>query len=464
MSTSTHPPVTTPKAPPPAGLPPKKKSHTGWIWLVVALAIGGLAWYMYVPAPAGGTAGGKKGGGKGKGGGGDIPVAVGKARRGSIPVYLDGLGSVQAFYTVIVRTRVDGQLMNVAVKEGDFVKEGEVIAQVDPRPFQVMLEIAEGQMARDAALLANARTDLQRYQTLLAQDAIPKQQLDTQAALVAQYQGNIKTDQANIDNANLQLTYARVTAPISGRIGLRQVDPGNIVHASDTTGLVIITQLQPISLLFTIPEDNLPQVLKKLRAGASLKIDAYNRDKTEVLGTCRLLTVDNSIDATTGNAKLKAGCDNANNALFPNQFVNARLLVDTLTNQVIIPEVAVQQGTNGPFVYIVGDDSKVRVQAVTVGVIEGSDAQVLSGVKEGDAMVTDGTDKLQAGSRVRVRELGGPAGAPGKGKGKGKKGPAPKADAAQGSSEAPQTASGVTAGNTGDHPNGKGKGKKGPPQ
>jgi len=255
-----------------------------------------------------------------------------------------------------------------------------------------------------------------------------------------------------------------VTAPISGRIGLRQVDPGNIVHASDTTGLVIITQLQPISLLFTIPEDNLPQVLKKLRAGASLKIDAYNRDKTEVLGTCRLLTVDNSIDATTGNAKLKAGCDNANNALFPNQFVNARLLVDTLTNQVIIPEVAVQQGTNGPFVYIVGDDSKVRVQAVTVGVIEGSDAQVLSGVKEGDAMVTDGTDKLQAGSRVRVRELGGPAGAPGKGKGKGKKGPAPKADAAQGSSEAPQTASGVTAGNTGDHPNGKGKGKKGPPQ
>lgn len=460
MSASTHPPVTTStKANPPAGLPPKKKSHTGWIWLVVALAIGGLAWYMYVPAPAGGTAAGKKGGKGGKGAGGDIPVAVAKARKGNVPVYLDGLGSVSAFYTVNVRTRVDGQLMNVAVKEGDFVKEGETIAQVDPRPFQVMLEQAEGTMARDQALLANARTDLQRYQTLLAQDAIPKQQLDTQAALVSQYQGTIKTDQANIDNAQLQITYSKVTAPISGRIGLRQVDPGNIVHASDANGLVIITQLQPIAVLFTIPQDNLPPVLKKLRAGVSLPVDAYNRDKTEKLDSGRLQTVDNTIDAATGTAKLKAVFNNANNSLFPNQFVNIRLLVDTLMGVVIVPEVAVQQGSNGPFVYIVGEDAKVRVQPVTVGVIEGNDAQILTGVNDGDAVVTDGTDKLQAGSKVRVRDLNAP-GAGGKGRKKG--GGAPKGAAAP-TADAP--ADTTSHGDGQGQGKGKGKGgKKGKPE
>ena len=411
-----------------------------------ALAIGGLAWYMYVPAPAGGTAGAGKKGGKGKGAGGDIPVAVGKARRGNIPVYLDGLGSVAAFYTVNVRTRVDGQLMNVFVKEGDFVKEGEVIAQVDPRPYQVMLETAEGQMARDQALLSNAKTDLQRYETLLAQDAIPKQQLDTQRALVAQYEGNIKTDQAAVDNGQLQLTYARVTAPISGRIGLRQVDPGNIVHASDANGLVIITQLQPISVLFTIPEDNLPQVLKKLRAGSTLPVDAFNRDKSEKLDSGKLTTVDNAIDATTGTSKLKAVFSNTNNALFPNQFVNVRLLVDTLTNQVVVPEVAIQQGANGPYVYVVQDDAKVKVVQVTVGVIEGNDAQILSGVKEGDALVTDGTDKLQSGSKVRVRELGNGPGAPG-GRGGKKKGGAPKANT--GSATAPDDTAGQPKGKKG---------------
>jgi multidrug efflux system membrane fusion protein len=448
MSASTHPPVTTTQAAPPAGVPPKKKRHTGWIWLVVALAIGTLAWFLRVPAPPEGAAGSKKGGGK-KGAGGDIPVAVGKAHRGSIPVYQDGLGSVTAFYTVSVRTRVDGQLMNVAVKEGDSVKEGEVIAQVDPRPYQVMLEVAEGTMARDQALLSNAKTDLARYQTLLEQDAIPKQQLDTQRALVDQYQGNIKTDQANIDNANLQLTYARVTAPISGRIGLRQVDPGNIVHATDANGLVIITQLQPIAVLFTIPEDNLPQVLKKLRAGARLPVDAMNRDKSEKLASGFLVTMDNTIDPTTGTSKLKAVFDNENNALFPNQFVNVRLLVDTLTNVVVAPEVAIQQGSNGSYVYVVGDDAKVKVVPVTVGVIEGSDAQILSGVNDGDALVTDGTDKLQAGSRVRVRELGGAgAGAPVKGKKKG--GGAPK----KGGAETPDKSGGAP----------KGSAQKGQPQ
>jgi len=422
---------------------------------------------MYVPAPAAGTAGAGKKGGRGRGPIGDVPVAVAKAHRGNIPVYLDGLGSVQAFYTVNVRTRVDGQLMNVAVKEGDFVNEGEVIAQVDPRPFQVQLEQAEGTMARDQALLANAHTDLARYQTLLAQDAIPKQQLDTQRALVAQYEGSIKTDQANIDNAKLQLTYARVTAPISGRIGLRQVDPGNIVHASDANGLVVITQLQPISVLFTIPEDNLPQVLKKLRAGASLTVDAYNRDKSEKLDTCKLLTVDNAIDPQTGTSRLKAVCPNGNHALFPNQFVNVRLLVDNLPNQVLIPEVAVQQGANGPYVYVVGDDAKVKVTSVKVGISENNNAQVLSGLTEGDAVVTDGADKLQDGAKVRIRELGTGRGAPGKKKkGGGGAGPgnsAPTTETTTPATPGPTaTNPNTTGGGGGEHKEGR-KGKKNTP-
>jgi multidrug efflux system membrane fusion protein len=415
MSASTHPPLTTSKPNPPAGLTPQKKRHTGWVWLVVAVALGGLAYYMYVSAPAPGASSGKKGGKGGKGAGGDVPVAVAKAHRGSIPVYLDGLGTVAAFYTVLVRSRVDGQLMTIPVNEGDLVQKDQTIAEIDPRPYQVMLDQAEGAMARDQALLANARVDMDRYQTLLKQDAVPSQQVDTQKALVAQYEGNIKTDQANIENAKLQLTYSKITAPISGRIGLRLVDPGNIVHASDTTGLLVITQLQPISVLFTIPEDNLPEVLKKLRAGASLQVDAYNRDKTEKLDTGKLLTVDNTIDPTTGTSKLKAIFDNTKNALFPNQFVNIRLLVDTQGNQVIIPENAVNQGPQGQFVYIVGDDAKVKVQPVEVGVIEGQWAQITKGINDGDAVVVDGADKLQAGSRVRIRDLGGAAkGAPGK--------------------------------------------------
>jgi multidrug efflux system membrane fusion protein len=432
MSTSTHPPVTTTKAPQSA-VPPPKRKHTGWLWLVVALAIGGLAWYLHVNAPAAGTTGGAKKG-KGKGAGGDVPVSVAKTRRGNIPVYLDGLGTVTAYYTVSVHTRVDGQIMSMPVQEGDFVKKDDLIAQIDPRPYDVMREQAEGAMARDQALLANAKVDLQRYQTLLAQEAIPKQQLDTQVALVAQYEGNIKTDQANIDNAILQETYAKVTAPISGRIGLRQVDPGNIVHAADANGLVIITQLQPIAVLFTIPEDNLPQVMKKLRAGAIMPVDAFNRDKTEKLDSGKLLTVDNTIDSTTGTSKLKAVFDNSKNELFPNQFVNVRLLVDTMQNQVIAPEVAIQQGSAGPFVVVVGDNAKVSIRQVQVGIVEGNDAQILSGVTEGETLVTDGAEKLQNGSGVRIAKLGAAANAPRAGK----KGKAP-AKAPAGAAAPPAT-------------------------
>jgi multidrug efflux system membrane fusion protein len=450
---------------PPGTVPPKKSKHTGWIWLLAALAIGGLAWYLYVPQTAGGPNAGKKGGKGGRGGGGDVPVAVAKAHKGNIPVYLDGLGSVNPFYTVTVRTRVDGQLMSIPVKEGDMVKEGDLIAQIDPRPFDVMLEQAEGNMAHDQALLNNARLDLQRYKTLLAQDAIPEQQLATQAALVQQYEGNIKTDQAAIDNAKLQQTYAKVTAPISGRVGLRLVDPGNIVHAADTTGIVTIAQLQPIAVLFTTPEDSLPAVLKKLRAGIALPVDAYNRDKTEKLSSGKLLTVDNTIDATTGTSKLKAIFDNNDNALFPNQFVNIRLLVDTQANQVIVPEVAVQQGANGPFVYMVGDDAKVTVRPVKPGITEGSDAQILDGLKEGDTVITDGTDKLQSGSRVRIRTLGGAgANAPGKKKKGGTTPPAGAAGAANPVAGAPSSQKTLTGANPsqtgGQDPGTHKKGKK----
>jgi membrane fusion protein, multidrug efflux system len=266
--------------------------------------------------------------------------------------------------------------------------------------------MAEGTLARDQALLNNAKLDLQRYQTLLAQDAIPKQQLDTQTALVAQYEGNIKQDMANINSARLNLTYAKVTAPITGVVGLRQVDPGNIVHASDANGMIVITQLQPISVLFTIPEDNLPQVTRKLRAAAHLPVDAYNRDNSKKLASGTLVTLDNQIDSTTGTSKLKAVFPNTDNALFPQQFVNIRLLVDTLGNQQVVPNVAVQNGQQGTFVYVVDEESRVHLKTVQIGITTEASSQVLGGLSDGERVVVDGTDRLIEGARVRVRKAG----------------------------------------------------------
>jgi multidrug efflux system membrane fusion protein len=333
-------------------------------------------------------------------------VAVAKARQGDIPVFLNGLGNVTAFYTVTLHSRVDGQLMNVAFREGQSVKEGDLLAQIDPRPFQVQLEQAEGQMAHDQALLKDAQLDLERYKTLLKQDAIPSQQLDTQAAMVAQDEGQIKTDQAAIDNAKLQLTYCKIIAPISGRIGLRLVDPGNIVHASDSNGMLVITQVQPITVLFTIAEDSLPPVLRKLSAGATLPVQALNRDNSQKLDSGKLLTVDNQIDPTTGTSRLKAVFPNQAFNLFPNQFVNIRLLVDTKHDQVIVPAVAIQSGSQGKYVYVVKPDSTVDVRVVTPGITEGNDTSIEKGLNVNEAVVVDGADKLQPGSKVRVRSGG----------------------------------------------------------
>jgi multidrug efflux system membrane fusion protein len=411
--------------PPPEHKPRKR----GIVWVLLLLLVGGVAAYAVWKAgqpgliPANPNAGGRGRGRGGAGAFGPTPVVIAKAKQSNVPVYLTGLGNVSAFYTVTVKSRVDGQLMSVAFKEGDYVKEGQLLAQIDPRPYQVQLEQAEGALAHDQALLTNAQLDLTRYRTLLAQDAIPKQQLDTQVATVGQYQGNIKTDQANIDNAKLQLVYAKVTAPISGRIGLRLVDPGNIVHASDANGLLVITQLQPISVLFTIPEDSLPQVMTKLRAGVRLTADAFNRDNSSKIASGYLLTVDNTIDQTTGTSKMKAVFDNKDNALFPNQFVNVRLLVDTKHNQVVVPSVAIQHGQQGPFVFLVGSDSKVKMQNVTPDIVlDDNTTSISSGLAAGDSVVIDGTDRLQNGSPVRERKPGDDGSGAGGGRGRGGRG------------------------------------------
>ena len=333
-------------------------------------------------------------------------MVVASAVKAAVPVYLNGLGNVVAFYTVTVKSRVDGQLMAVNFNEGDLVQQGQVLAEIDPRPYQVMLEQSEGTLAHDEALLADARLDLDRYVKLLAQDAIPSQQLDTQKALVAQYQGSIKQDQANVDNAKLQLTYSKVTAPITGVVGLRLVDPGNIIHATDATGMIVITQLQPIAVNFTLPEDSLPQIMQKIRAGTKLTVEAFNRDNSQKLASGMFQTVDNQIDNTTGTTKLKAVFDNKDNALFPQQFVNIRLHVDTLQNQTVIPTVAIQQGQQGTFVYKIDDSNKAHLQVVKVGVGDQTQTSILSGLEVGDRVAVNGADRLQDGSQVRVRRAG----------------------------------------------------------
>jgi multidrug efflux system membrane fusion protein len=338
-----------------------------------------------------------------------VPVIAVEAKKTVFNVYITGLGSVTPLNTVTVRTRVDGQLMEVLYQEGQIVNSGELLARIDPRPFEVQLTQAEGQMARDVAQLKNAQLDLERYRVLWQQDSVSKQQLDTQEASVRQLEGAIKTDQGQIDSAKLQLIYCQITAPISGRIGLRLVDPGNIVHVSDVNGLVVITQLQPIAVIFPIPEDSLPHVLARLKTGERLPVEVYDREMRQKLAVGSLLTVDNQIDPATGTVRLKAIFSNKKNELFPNQFVNARLLVEVKREAILVPAPAIQRGSQGTFVYVVKADRTATVRPVNVGEIQGGEASIKTGLSPGELVVVDGQDRLREGARVDLRpESGGP--------------------------------------------------------
>jgi membrane fusion protein, multidrug efflux system len=388
--------------------PPVRTRRRRWPWLLAVLAVL-LAAYLLArhnrkePAQTPTQTGEKaQGSARGGGAGRPVPVLTATAQTKDVGVYLTGLGTVVPLSTVTVKSRVDGQLLRIAFQEGQMVRAGQLLAELDPRPFQVQLMQAEGQKAKDEAVLQNARVDLERYRTLLAEDSIARQQVDTQAAAVAQAQATLKSDQAQIENAKLNLSYSRITAPTAGRVGLRQVDVGNIVHAGDANGIVVITQLQPINLQFTIPADHISQVVPQVHAGRSLVVEAYDRDMRAKLATGRLLAVDNQIDPATGTVRLKALFPNDDEALFPNQFVNARLLVETLRGAVTVPTAALQRSPQSTFVYLVKPDHTVEARNVTVRLTEGDDTTIGSGLAAGEVVVIDGVDKLRPGMKVEV--------------------------------------------------------------
>lgn len=337
-----------------------------------------------------------------------MPVSVAQVETRDLPVYLSGLGSVEAFYTVLVKTRIDGQLVQVNFKEGQEVKKGDLLVVVDPRPYEVAVSQAEATLFKDQAALKDAKVNLERFKELYQNGGvISKQQLDTQDSTVGQLEGSVRADQAQIDNAKLNLAYTHITAPISGRVGLRLVDPGNIVHAADTTGLLLLTQMHPIAVVFTLPEDNLATVAQHMRSGA-LQVDAFSRDDQTKLASGKLLTIDNQIDLTTGTAKLKAVFDNQEQVLWPNQFVNCRLLLEVKKGSTVIPSAAIQRGPQGSYVFAVKPDKTVEMRNVTVALVEASYAAITAGLQPGETVVTDGQDKLQNGSHVEPRTGGAP--------------------------------------------------------
>src|SRR6202050_1184304 len=328
-----------------------------------------------------------------------VSVAIAKVEQQDLPVYLVGLGSVTAFYTANIKSRVDGQIMRVNFQEGQVVKEGDLLILIDPRPYQVQLEQMQAQIFKDQATLRDAQLNLQRYTTLIPSGSIAQQQVDTQKALVDPLEGTVRTDQAQIDNAKLQIVYGHITAPFTGRVGLRQVDPGNIVHAADTNPMLILTQLQPIAVIFTLPEDQLPTVAQHMK-NSTLLVEAYSRDNQIKLATGKLQTIDNQIDQTTGTAKLKAVFDNKDNQLWPNQFVNTNLLLETRKNITVLPTAAILRGPQGTFVYFVKPDKTVEARNVTISLTQGNTTAVSAGLNPGDTVVTDGQDKLQTGSNI----------------------------------------------------------------
>lgn len=372
---------------------PKKRSHW-WVWLLFLLIIVAGVYFWRHRAKEAEAASKKQGPPP------PIPVVVVKAQTGDIGVYFTGLGAVTPINTVTVKSRVDGQLMRVLYKEGDLVQEGALLVELDPRPFEVALTQAEGQLLRDQANLDNAKVDLIRYQTLVAQKAAPEQQLATQQATVKQDEGIVKTDQGTVDSAKLNIVYTHINAPITGRIGLRLVDPGNMVHASDGNGLLVITQVQPISVIFTIGEDQLPQVVQKLHAGQRLEVDAYDREMKNKIAMGELTTVDNQIDPTTGTLRLRAVFPNANNALFANQFVNARLLVQQKKGITLLPTAAVQRNAQATYVWVVKQDNTLELRQIQLGTTEGDQSEIASGLKPGEVVVMTGVDKLTESSKV----------------------------------------------------------------
>ncbi len=385
-----------------------------WVLLLIAGVAGAGAWRWHVksqPGAEGAASNGQaasaaygKGGRDGGGRGGNRPTTVrtGQVTLGDMDVAFNAIGTVVPMQTATVRVRVDGLLQRVLFKEGQMVKAGDLLAEIDPRPFQVQLTQAQGALQRDQAQLQNARNDLARYRSLLSQDAGSQQQVDNQLALVRQYEGLVLADQGSVDSARLQLSFTRVTSPLSGRIGLRQVDAGNMVHSTDANGLATITQVQPASVVFAVPQDRLPAVLTQNKPGHTLPVTATDRDGSSPLAQGQLLTLDNQIDVSTGTVKAKAVFDNADQRLFPNQFVNVRLRVQRLQGVLIAPDAAIQRGTQGSFVYVVMPDQSVKVQPVSVGVSDAGRVQITKGLQANDVVVIDGLDKMRDGAKVDV--------------------------------------------------------------
>jgi multidrug efflux system membrane fusion protein len=359
--------------------------------------VAGAGWYI---SQTGTTSAPRQAAGR-FGAGAPIPVGIAGATKGEVPVVIRALGTVAPLHTVNIKTQITGQLLKVDFKEGQMVKQGDLLALVDPRPYDVALQQAVGQQQRDEALLKNAQTDLERYRKLVAQESIARQQLDTQQSLVRQYEAALVIDQAMVDAAKLNVAYTKIVAPITGRIGLRTVDPGNFVSMSDATSICIIIQIQPISVLFTIPEDTLPSVRERLKAGAKLEVLVLDRAQKNELAIGKLDTHDNLIDMTTGTVKLRAVFDNKDDTLFPNQFVNIRLLVDTVKDATVVPVAAIQRGQPGTFVYLVKADDTVEIRVVELGATDGEKVQIVKGLQPGDQVVIDGTDRLRDGAKIR---------------------------------------------------------------
>jgi multidrug efflux system membrane fusion protein len=382
--------------------PAVRRPRTGyWVLtgLILAALLGG-GWYVWTHHESRQTPRGAPAGRLGQGA--PQPIGFATVDTGDIRIMLDELGTVTSLDTVTVYTQINGQLQEVGFNEGQMVKKGDFLAQIDPRPYQAALEQAQGTLAHDQGLLAQAQADLKRYQTLGRQDSIAQQQLDDQRYLVQQYTGTVGTDQGALDTAKLNLAYCHIISPIDGQVGLRQVDPGNYIQTSSTSGIVVITQMQPISVLFSVPEDNLPDIIQRVRAGATLSIEAYDRANTRLLAAGQLGTMDNLIDTTTGTLKLRGIFANPDELLYPNQFVNARLLVNTMANAVRVPVPAVQRGEPGTFVYLIKADNTVSVRPIKVGPVDGNYQAVLSGLNPGDRVVTDGTDRLRDGASVSL--------------------------------------------------------------